>query len=67
MYGSEITESKSERLLGVTIISMMSWKEHLYINIYVDAESQGLISQLKQRVGTLKRLAKLVIMVNHQR
>ena len=52
--GNEITESKTEKLLGVTVNSMMTWKEHLY----GDAESQGLISQLKQRVGTLKRLSK---------
>ena len=48
--GNEITESKTEKLLGVTVNSMMTWKEHLY----GDTDSQGLISQLKQRVGTLK-------------
>ena len=33
---------------------MMTWKEHLY----GDKENMGLISQLKQRVGTLKRLSR---------
>ena len=52
--GNEITESTSEKLLGVTVNNMMTWKEHLY----GDAENMGLISQLKQRVGTLKRLSR---------
>ena len=52
--GNEITESTSEKLLGVTVNNMMTWKEHLY----GDAENMGLVGQLKQRVGTLKRLSK---------
>ena len=32
----------------------LTWKEHLY----GDNENEGLITQLKKRVGTLKRLAK---------
>ena len=28
--GNEITESTSEKLLGVTVNNMMTWKEHLY-------------------------------------
>ena len=32
----------------------LTWKEHLYS----DNENEGLITQLKKRVGTLKRLAK---------
>ena len=52
--GNEIIESTSEKLLGVTVNNTMTWKEHLY----GDAENMGLISQLKQRVGTLKRLSR---------
>ena len=52
--GNEITESTSEKLLGVTVNNMMTWKEHLY----GDTENIGLISQLKQRVGTSKRLSR---------
>ena len=52
--GNEITESTSEKLLGVTVNNTMTWKEHLY----GDSENMGLINQLKQRVGTLKRLSR---------
>ena len=34
----------------------LTWKEHLYR----DNENEGLITQLKKRVGTLKRLAKFM-------
>ena len=54
MDGQRIEETDSEKLLGVVINNILSWKEHLY----GDDENPGLISQLKQRVGTLRRLSK---------
>ena len=54
MDGQRIEETASEKLLGVVINNKLSWKEHFY----GDKENPGLISQLKQRVGTLKRLSK---------
>ena len=52
--GQKIAETASEKLLGVVINNKLSWKEHLY----GDKDNPGLISQLKQRVGTLRRLSK---------
>ena len=49
-----IEETTSEKLLGVVVNNNLTWKEHLY----GDNENEGLITQLKKRVGTLKRLAK---------
>ena len=49
-----IEETTSEKLLGVVVNNKLTWKEHLY----GDNENEGLITQLKKRVGTLKRLAK---------
>ena len=52
--GQQVIETGSERLLGVVVNNRLSWKEHLH----GDKENTGLISQLKQRVGTLRRLSK---------
>ena len=52
--GQRIEETDSEKLLGVIISNKLSWKDHLY----GDKDNQGLVSQLKQRVGTLRRLSK---------
>ena len=38
------------------MITQLTWKEHLN----GDNENEELITQLKKRVGTLKRLAKLM-------
>ena len=50
--GQRIEET--EKLLGVIINNRLSWKDHLY----GDEDNPGLISQLKQRVGTLRRLSR---------
>ena len=61
-----ITESKSEKLLGLVVNNELTWKTHLY----GDKINKGLLSQLSQRVGMLKALArymdkdKLKIFVN---
>ena len=52
--GQRIEETESEKLLGVIINNKLSWKDHLY----GDKDNPGLVSQLKQRVGTLRRLSK---------
>ena len=49
-----IEETTSEKLIGVVVNNNLTWKEYLY----GDNENEGLITQLKKRVGTLKRLAK---------
>ena len=52
--GQRIEETSSEKLLGLVINNKLSWKEHLY----GDQDNPGLISQFKQRLGTLRRLSK---------
>mgnify|MGYP001179234605 FL=1 len=52
--GQRVEETSSEKLLGLVINNKLTWKEHLY----GDEDNPGLISQLKQRLGTLKRLSK---------
>ena len=52
--GQRIEETDSEKLLGVIINNKLYWKDHLY----GDKDNSGLINQLKQRVGTLRRLSK---------
>ena len=52
--GQRIEETDSGKLLGVIINNKISWKDHLY----GDKDNSGLDSQLKQRVGTLRRLSK---------
>ena len=50
--GKDITESESEKLLGVIINDTGTWKHMLYGN-----ESElGLIKQLSKRVGMLRRI-----------
>ena len=52
--GDYIEESESEKLLGLLINNTCTWKTHLY----GDEENPGLIKQLSQRIGILKRLKK---------
>ena len=54
--GQEVTESMSERLLGVTLKNDLTWKAHLGR----DDQQPGLIQQLKQCVGLIKHLSKRV-------
>jgi len=56
-----VAETKSEKLLGVTISNDLTWKEHLHGETWrVDKNEPGLLSQLSQRVGMLRKLSKLV-------
>ena len=52
-----VKESVSERLLGLTVQNDLSWSAHLYGNGLSGKEKTvGLLTQLSQRVGILKRL-----------
>ena len=51
-----VTESTSEKLLGLIINNTLTWKQHLY----GDDENCGLLKQLSQRIGILKRLRKYI-------
>ena len=58
--GKEVTETKSEKLLGVIINEKMTWQEHLHGEKWrkEGENNQGLIPQLSTRVGILKKLAR---------
>ena len=60
--GKQIFETQSEKLLGVVINNSMTWKEHLYGESWhqnPSDNSQGLISQLSQRLGILRKIAQI--------
>ena len=50
----EITETSSEKVLGVVVNNVLTWKNH----IYGDVENEGLIQQLSKRLGMLKLMSK---------
>ena len=52
--GKTITESNSEKLLGILINNTMTWKTQLYGN----EEHTGLLPTLSKRVGVLTKLRK---------
>ena len=52
--GKTITESKSEKLLGILINNTITWKTHLYGN----EENVGLLRTLSKKVGVLTKLRK---------
>ena len=52
----ELQETSSEKLLGVIVNNVLTWKNHLY----GDEENEGLIQQLSKRVGMLKMMSKYV-------
>ena len=51
--GHRVTESQSERLLGIIINNTMTWENHLYGN----QENKGLIPKLSQRANYIRRLS----------
>ena len=58
--GKLVRESPSEKLLGVILNNQMTWKEHLHGETWRTPETEndnGLISQLSQRVGILRKLS----------
>ena len=57
--GKIVSETKSEKLLGIVINNQMTWKEHLYGEDWrMEGNSPGLIPQLTQRFGILRKLSK---------
>ena len=55
--GENKCESTSEKLLGIVVNNQATWKNHLY----GDSDNLGLLKQLSQRVGMLKRLRKFIL------
>ena len=59
--GSTVQDSKSERLLGLTVNNQLTWSEYLHGEKWRDEDNAtGLIPQLNQRVGLLSKLVKLM-------
>ena len=50
--GKHKVETESEKLLVFVVNNSCSWKNHLYR----DAENLGLIKQLSQKIGIIRRL-----------
>ena len=58
--GKQVIETQSEKLLGVILNNRLTWKEHLMGEKWRIPEkdnSPGLIPQLSQRVGILRKLS----------
>ena len=51
--GHGVTESESERLLGVIVNNTMTWENHLFGN----EEHKGLIQKLSQRAAIIRKLS----------
>ena len=49
-------ETKSEKLLGITVNNKLNWKNHLY----GDEDNTGLLKQLSQRIGMLRKMRNFV-------
>ena len=59
--GSDIEDTKSEKLLGLVIDNKLSWKETLYGEKWrSDGNAKGLIPQLSQRAGLLSKIVHLM-------
>ena len=60
--GQEIYETKSEKVLGLVLSNDFTWREYLYGETWRNQSknNSGLINQLSQRVGMIKRLSKCV-------
>ena len=52
--GHEVTETASEKLLGIVVNQLGTWKNHLH----GDDENLGLLKELSKRIGILKKLRK---------
>ena len=59
--GQTVVESKSEKLLGLIVNNQLTWKEYLYGEHWREkGNASGLIPQLGQRVGLLRRVVHLM-------
>ena len=54
--GDIVSESTSEKLLGLIVNNTLTWKNHLY----GDNENSGLIKDLSKRIGILKKLRQYI-------
>ena len=57
-----VVETPSEKLLVLIISSDLTWKEHLYAEEWRQdgQDAPGLISQLSQRVGIIRKLSRFM-------
>ena len=59
--GMNVKESKSEKLLGLVVNNQLTWTEYLYGESWrEEGNAKGLIPQLSQRVGLLRRIGHLM-------
>ena len=59
--GQTVKESKSEKLLGLIVNNQHTWKEYLFGEHWrQDGNAPGLIPQLSQRVGLLRKVVHLM-------
>lgn len=60
--GKVVHETRSEKLLGVIINNELTWKEHLHGEKWREGNlnTPGLIPQLSQRLGILRKLSRIV-------
>ena len=59
--GNRVQETESEKLLGLIVNNSLTWKDYLYgENWRTKDNSQGLLPQLSQRVGLLRRVVHLM-------
>ena len=59
--GEIVRDSKSERLLGLTVNNTMTWSDYLYGEKWrIENNCTGLIPQLNQRVGLLTKFVHLM-------
>ena len=56
--GKVVEETKSEKLMGVVLNNTMTWQEHLHGEDWREEDNcPGLIPQLSQRLGLLRKLS----------
>ena len=59
--GNTVCDSKSERLLGLTVNNQLTWSDYLYGEQWREKDNAiGLIPQLNQRVGLLSKLVNMM-------
>ena len=54
--GCRVTESSSERLLGMIMNNNLTWESHLYGN----KDTKGLINKLSYRVSLIQKLSRVM-------
>ena len=59
--GNRVVETQSEKLLGLVVNNHLTWTEYLYGESWRETDNfQGLLPQLSQRVGLLRRVVHLM-------